>query len=145
MQSKNFEKSKPDAYGNRLTIPVGSSFGFTSTPVSQLPSPQSTPPPISPYKYQPSLQWSHPEIEFSLSHNYLEAVAAKASLGKDNDGQITPPEDDDAAKSLQTLEMPAKSLQTLKMPAKLEDECRSCRCKESEWKNGCKEGKALEW
>jgi hypothetical protein len=76
---------KGKTYADRPTTPLGETTGLTSTPVSERPSPKSTPHPLqitNPYHYQPAMQASRPELTAQRrnSSNYAKACAALAGF-----------------------------------------------------------------
>ena|SRR5947207_955076 len=69
------------SYANRPLTPLGDAFGLTSTPVSEVPSRTSSPPPpLNPYMYQPARTWTHPTVLPRSSSNYAQAVSAAETV-----------------------------------------------------------------
>ena len=68
------------SYANRPLTPLGDAFGLTSTPVSQVPSRQNSPPPLNPYMYQPAIALTHPTVFSKSSSNYTQAVSAGETI-----------------------------------------------------------------
>jgi len=72
---------KGRTYADRPATPLGEATGLTSTPVSERPSPKTTPYPpqiTNPYHYQPAMTASRPELTALRrnSSNYAKACAA---------------------------------------------------------------------
>ena len=72
------------SYADRPATPLGEETGLTSTPVSERPSPGATPRPqqtTDPYRYQPAMMYSRPELTALRRHssNYAQAQAAAFS------------------------------------------------------------------
>lgn len=74
--------NRENSYANRPLTPLGENSGLTSTPVSEGPTRQNTPPPMDPYKYQPAMAWTHACPFPRSSSNYSHAASTSESIVK---------------------------------------------------------------